>query len=792
MSRLTGNFPFSSNFEVTFANPLDARLVTGNLADLEDGVTIVFPYSGMLVSVVSDTASTSNNGVYFCQNPGNLGYAADNSTEWVKLGSGINFTGNSWNYSANTLNLDYQGGSFEVTGFTFLNLSGGTVSGGTDGLLTISGSSNPLRIFGITGNSTNNYLVWDQTSGNVTYRSLSAITGGSYVSSAGTIYLSGNTNQSISGFSYVNNITVSSTTNAISGFTNISGATPVFGGIMTAVTGGTFSGGTLYLSGTGLISTGVTISGFGVSLSAITGGSYVASAGTIYLSGTGINDTIDGFNYLTGITVSSSTNAISGFTNISGTTPVFGGIMTAVTGGTFTGGTLYLSGTGLISTGVTLSGINYIYSGTVTNDNRISAQTINSLSNNVYFGQVNTITGATYNATGRTLSLSGTGSLSSGFTVSEQFDYYGLNSLDLNPTTLVLTATSFGNYKTTVNLTPVNVLFNYVTGGTYDISAGTITFRSVSGTPFPVSGFTTGLTTTTGATYYPSQGVIEFTKTGAAPAYSATGFTYVNNITVSSTTNAISGFTNISGTTPVFGGIITSVTGGTFSGGSLYLSGTGLISSGVTISGFGISNSILSGGSSNYLAKWTGSTELTSSVIWDNGTNVAIGPPSSTTLNNKLYISGASGTNPIRVEPVNQFSAQTTNTTKFLMVDSDGVVFWNTIQPQTGISIYLSARTNSGQVDFIPTGTSENYRSVHYNYQLRRTTTQTIRSGTLQAVWTSGATGSVNYTDMGPLQILDGSDVINYIGVSGVTGGITVDISVSAGNWEFKAYKVLL
>ncbi len=45
---------------------------------------------------------------------------------------------------------------------------------------------------------------------------------------------------------------------------------------------------------------------------------------------------------------------------------------------------------------------------------------------------------------------------------------------------------------------------------------------------------------------------------------------------------------------------------------------------------------------------------------------------------------------------------------------------------------------------------------------------------------------------MGPLQILDGSDVINYIGVSGVTGGITVDISVSAGNWEFKAYKVLL
>jgi len=203
------------------------------------------------------------------------------------------------------------------------------------------------------------------------------------------------------------------------------------------------------------------------------------------------------------------------------------------------------------------------------------------------------LTGGTYVQSARTLSFSGANN--NGFTVDgDLFDGYGLKQFVLDPTTLILSAITRNDEKITVNLTPVNVLFNYVTGGTYDISAGTITFRSVSGTPFPVSGFTTGLTTTTGATYYPSQGVIEFTKTGAAPAYSATGFTYVNNITVSSTTNAISGFTNISGTTPVFGGIITAVTGGTYNNGNLYLSGTGLISTGVTVTGF--STSVSSGG----------------------------------------------------------------------------------------------------------------------------------------------------------------------------------------------------
>ncbi len=156
MGRIQGTFGFASNFEVGYVQPLDARSVTGNLSDLTDGVTITYPYSGMLVSVVSDSANTINNGLYICSNPGTAGNVANGTSTWVKVGSGTNFTGNTWTYSSNTLNLNYQGGSLPVTGFTFLNLSGGTVSGSTDGLVTISGSSNPLRIFGITGNSSAN------------------------------------------------------------------------------------------------------------------------------------------------------------------------------------------------------------------------------------------------------------------------------------------------------------------------------------------------------------------------------------------------------------------------------------------------------------------------------------------------------------------------------------------------------------------------------------------------------------------------------------------------------------
>ena len=70
--------------------------------------------------------------------------------------------------------------------------------------------------------------------------------------------------------------------------------------------------------------------------------------------------------------------------------------------------------------------------------------------------------------------------------------------------------------------------------------------------------------------------------------------------------------------------------------------------------------------------------------------------------------------------------------------------------------------------------------------------TYSIRSGTLQAVWGTGATANLNYTDQGPLQIIEGANTISGINVSGVTGGVSVVIEVANGNWEFKAYRVIL
>jgi hypothetical protein len=741
MSRLTGNFPFSSNFEVTFANPLDARLVTGNLTDLQDGVTIVFPYSGMLVSVVSDSASTLNNGVYFCQNPGNLGYVADNSTQWVKLGSGINFTGNSWNYSANTLNLNYQGGTLPVTGFTFLNLSGGTVSGSTDGLLTISGSSNPLRIFGITGNSSdNNFLVWNSTNGNLSYTSLSAVTGGSYVVSAGTIYLSGTgVNSTISGFNYVTGFTVNDVANSISGYTNISGNTSAFGGIITAVTGGTFSNGNLYLSGSGIVSTGVTITGFGTSLSAVTGGSYVVSAGTIYLSGTGVNSTISGFNYVTGVTVSN--NSISGITNTGDTS---GGVITAITGGSYNHGTITFSGSGPFSS--TVSGFN-VLSGT-----GVDVSYVNNANNY----------GLKIDATNQNISFR------------------------LNDGTILSAYT--GSLKDF-----------YVTAGTYTSTTGVVEFFNTSGGSFEVSGFTSGLTNyyTTGTTYDVSAGIITFNRTDKQPAYSATGFNYVTGFTVSSA-NTISGYTNISGATVAFGGTVNAVTGGSFSNGTLILSGTGVILSGITGFGTGTGSAVITGGTDNYITKWSGTSALTISQIYDNGTNVGIGVTGNTTnITNKLHISAS--TNPLRIQGIQQ-SAQTQSSTKFLMIDNNDVVFWNNVTPTTGISIYItgftsnfSLNSNKPVVDFIPSGATEFYRGASYQYLITANNFPTTRMGTLQGLWTTGVTPSISFSDVGPTQITNGTNaIINSIYFSAVTGGINVVVDCGGGDYTLKAYRVLL
>ena len=117
----------------------------------------------------------------------------------------------------------------------------------------------------------------------------------------------------------------------------------------------------------------------------------------------------------------------------------------------------------------------------------------------------------------------------------------------------------------------------------------------------------------TSATFVSSAGTLNFSGTTTASTFQASGiFEYLNNLTV--TANTISGYTNTSGNTPVFGGVIDSATGGYLSGSTLYLTGTGFLSTGVTINGFGtLTSNPFTGGTSS--AGSGGTTALTATLI---------------------------------------------------------------------------------------------------------------------------------------------------------------------------------
>ncbi len=471
----------------------------------------------------------------------------------------------------------------------------------------------------------------------------------------------------------------------------------------------------------------------------ITGGTFNQTGGTINFSGSSTGFTVTNINFVTGVTVSN--NSISGITN---TGDISGGTITAITGGSYNDGTITFSGSGPFSS--TVSGFN-VLSGT-----GVDVSYINNANNY----------GLKIDATNQQIS-------------------FRLN----NSTILSAHTGSLKDY--------------YVTGGTYSAETGVVEFFNTSGGSFEVSGFTSGLTNyyTTGATYNESTGIITFNRTDKQPAYSATGFNYVTGFTISSA-NTISGYTNISGTSVAFGGTINSITGGSFSNGTLLLSGTGVILSGITGFGTGTGSATVTGGTDNFVTKWSGTSALTISQIYDNGTNVGIGVTGNTSsVTNKLHISAS--TNPLRIQGIQQ-SAQTQSSSKFLMIDNDGVVFWNNVTPTTGISIYITGFTsnfglngNKPVVDFIPSGTTELYRGASYQYLITANNYPTTRMGTLQGLWTSGYSPYVSYSDVGPTQITDGSNaIINSIYFSAVTGGINVIVDCGGGTYTLKAYRVLL
>ena len=219
-----------------------------------------------------------------------------------------------------------------------------------------------------------------------------------------------------------------------------------------------------------------------------------------------------------------------------------------------------------------------------------------------------------------------------------------------------------------------------ITGGTsgdyLPLSGGTVTgdtiFQSgltattISATTYqnlPLSGVTNG----TGITSTTSNGSVTITNTAPDQIVTisggtgiTTGGTYPNfTITNSSPDQmvTITGGTNIqiNGSYPNFGINFTGQTsfpylplsGGTMIGETIFQSGlTANTISATTYQNLPFSGTVTGGGTTNYVPKWTGSTGLGNSQIFDNGTNVGIG---TTSPSAKLDVNITGGTIGVRI-----------------------------------------------------------------------------------------------------------------------------------------------
>ncbi len=284
--------------------------------------------------------------------------------------------------------------------------------------------------------------------------------------------------------------------------------------------------------------------------------------------------------------------------------------------------------------------------------NAVSATTYYNLPTDVY------VTGGTYsngtatftNNTGGTFNIGGyytgfTGGDVSGLTANTIFatTYQNL-PLDVRVTGGTYiggTATFTNNTGGTFNVIGfyTGATDVYVTGGTY--SNGAATFRNNTGGTFSVTGYYTGFTggtvndltaTTISATTYQNL-PLDVRVTGGT--YSSGTATFTNN--TGGTFNVV-GFS-----TPFTGGTINGLTANTISAttyqnlptdirvtGGTYSSGTATFTNNTggtfNVTGFSTANGNITGnGTVNYLPKFTGSTGISNSQIYDDGANVGIG-----------------------------------------------------------------------------------------------------------------------------------------------------------------------
>jgi hypothetical protein len=274
-------------------------------------------------------------------------------------------------YSSFTISLSAYTGT-SISGL-YLPLSGGTVTGNT-----IFNSGLTANTLTVTGNTLLSGLTAITISA-TTYQNVNAVTGGTY--SNGTITLSGTGNfaSSISGFptTFINNYlplsggTVTGNTIFNSGLTantlNVTGNTLLSGLTATTISATTYYNlpvtADTFVTGFTLSSNTITLtqnrtdgySSFTISLSAYTGSSSTSGAFLPLSGGTVSGNTI----FTSGLTA--NTLNVTGNTLLSGLTATTISATTyqnvnAVTGGTYSNGTITLSGTGNVN-GNTITGL---------------------------------------------------------------------------------------------------------------------------------------------------------------------------------------------------------------------------------------------------------------------------------------------------------------------------------------------------------------------------------------------------------------------------------------------------
>ena len=176
----------------------------------------------------------------------------------------------------------------------------------------------------------------------------------------------------------------------------------------------------------------------------------------------------------------------------------------------------------------------------------------------------------------------------------------------------------------------------------------------------------------------------------------------------------------------------------TTSGRFTHFSTSSLVSSGSVIGGSGLTN---------YIPKWSNSTTLTSSIIFDNGTNVGIG---TTTPSASLHIQG-------------------------------------NFQISTG-SLYTYGQNtdiDSGSIRTVMSVSTGSYRAAFFDYVLNKSTN--ARAGTVFSVW-NGA--SVEWNDVSTNDIGNTAEVNLSVGLSGAN--VLLYASSSTNDWSMKALARML